>query len=81
MNGQANGHVRDRSQQKYGNSKAEEKKGVDSVNNEDNQLKEWIRARRLGMIWPHFKKAALQKGRRSKRPHYPIVLLLIPNPT
>ena len=35
MNGQANGHVRDRGQ-KYGKIKVEEKNGVPSVNNEDN---------------------------------------------
>lgn len=50
MNGQANGHVRDRSQHNYGKIKAEEKNGVHSVTNEDNQLKEWIRTRRLGFM-------------------------------
>ena len=49
MNGQANGHVRDRGQ-KYGKIKGEEKNGVHSINNEDHQLKEWMRTRRLGFM-------------------------------
>ena len=49
MNGQANGYVRNRGE-KYGNVKEEAKNGIHSVNNEENQLKEWRRARRLGFM-------------------------------
>ena len=49
MDEKRNGHVRVRSP-KYGNNNMENVNGVCSKRNEDVQLKEWIRARRLGFL-------------------------------